>query len=136
MLMVLAMSAAAPAWAQLIVDPAALPLPDSTEPDPARAVVVSVTFNSPTEVVTNMVMVANRGARSALGAPPLILLQLLDSNDNVIAEQDAWHPLEVRDLNEGDGESLEAVESGPGTFYVILRTEFRSHSVLDVQGWV
>jgi hypothetical protein len=133
-LMLLAMCASSsPLWAQLTGDPAAIPVPDSTESDPDRAVVVSVTFNSPTSVVTDNVIISNRGASSAAGAPPLIRLELLDSHGNLLAQQDAWHPLAVRDLNEGGGESLEEEESGPGTFYIPFDEDISAVRIIDIR---
>ena len=119
--------------AQLTEDPAALPWPDLFYPDPNRAVVISVTFNSPTDVVLDEVIVANTRARSSLGAPPLIRLELLDGNGAVIRQQNSWHPLWVRDLNEGDGEIGPLAESGPGTFYVPLDEDLRSVRITDIE---
>lgn len=121
------------ALAQLTEDPAALPWPDLTQVGPHRAVVVNVTFNTPTDVVVDDAVVSNTRAKSWLGAPPLILLELLDANENLIATQNAWHPLWVRDLNEGSGESTPENESGPGTFYVAFDEDLRSIRITDLE---
>ena len=121
------------AQAQLTEDPATLPWPNLSETDPNRAVVIAVTFNSPTKVVVDDVIVSNTRAKSWLGAPPLILLERLDENGSVLAQQNAWHPLWVRDLNEGDGEIGPLTESGPGTFYVPFDQDLRSVRITDIE---
>jgi hypothetical protein len=119
--------------AQLTDDPATLPWPDLSHEDPNRAVVISVTFNSPTNVVADDVIVSETRAKSFLGAPPLILIELLDQHGAVLAQQNAWHPLWVRDLNEDDGEFTPVTESGPGTFYVPLDEDLRSVRITDIE---
>lgn len=121
------------ALAQLTDDPAALPWPDLTATDPNRAVVISITFNSPTEVVVDDVMVSNARARSSLGAPLQILLELLDQDGAVLAQQNDWHPLWVRDLNEGDGERSPVTTMGPGTFFVPLDEDLHSVRIIDTE---
>ena len=73
--------------AQLNVDPATQALPDFNLPDPGRAVVISLQFNSSTDVQLQNVIVANVRAKGSLGAPPLIRLELLDRNGAVRREQ-------------------------------------------------
>jgi len=66
--------------AQLTDDPSTLPFPEFGVTDPQRAVVVTVQFNSATEVVLQRIIVANTRARMSIGAPPLLVLELLDHN--------------------------------------------------------
>lgn len=121
------------ASAQLTVDPRLLPLPDFDYKDPGRAVVVSVQFNTGTEVVLDNVLVANTPAKASIGAPPLILLELLDKNGQVMVEQNAWHPLWVEDLDEAGVASAHLQSSGKGTFYVPLSETLHTIRISDIQ---
>lgn len=120
------------AKAQLNVDPSTLTLPDFTQPDPDRAVVISVFFNSSTDLQPENIIIANVRARGSLGAPSLIRLELLDINGNVLREQDAWHPLWVRDWDDTEQESGSVLPAGPGTFYVPLIFGLSSVRISDV----
>ena len=106
------------AIAQLNADPTTLPLPDFSQPDPDRAVVISVQFNSATDMQLLDVFIANVRARGSLGNPPLLRLELLDEDGLVIREQNEWHPLWTREWDENELESSLVLLSGPGTFYV------------------
>ena len=119
--------------AQLADDPTLVPLPDFMFKDPNRAVVVSVQFNSSTDVVLEHVLVANTAAKSSIGAPPLILLELLDKNGQVISEQNAWHPLWVEDRDEAGVASGHVELAGSGTFYVPLSETLHSVRISDIQ---
>jgi len=121
------------ASAQLTGDPRQVPLPDFMFKDPNRAVVISVQFNTGTEVVLDNVMVANTPAKSSIGAPPLILLELLDKNGQVISEQNAWHPLWVEDWDEAGVASGLVEPSGKGTFYVPLSETLHSVRISDIR---
>lgn len=121
------------AMAQINVDPSTLTLPDFTQPDPDRAVVIYVLFNSPTDVQFEGFIIANVRARGSLGAPPLIKLELLDRDGNVIREQNAWHPLWVRDWDDNEQESGSVLPSGPGTFYVPQVEGLRKVRISDIQ---
>jgi hypothetical protein len=121
------------ASAQLTDDPRQVPLPDRLFNEPNRAVVVSVQFNSGTEVVLDHVLVANTAAKSSIGAPPLILLELLNKNGQVIAEQNAWHPLWVEDWDETGIASSHVEPTGKGTFYVPLSETLHSVRISDIQ---
>ena len=121
------------ASAQLSDDPRQVPLPDRMFNEPSRAVVVSVQFNSGTEVVLDHVLIANTAAKSSIGAPPLILLELLDNDGQVISEQNAWHPLWVEDWDETGVASAYVEPSGKGTFYVPLSETLHSVRISDIQ---
>jgi len=121
------------ALAQLTDDPATLPLPDFNVNDPQRAVVISVHFNSAVDVQLNSVIVANTRYPGSVGDPPLILLELLDHQDNVIAKQNAWHPLWIRNWDLGGTESGDVLPAGPGTFFVPLSETLASVRISDIE---
>jgi len=121
------------ASAQLSGDPAQIAFPDFLFDDPDRAVVISVLFNTGTDVELDNVLVANTRAKSSIGAPPLILLELLDKNEQLIAQQNAWHPLWVEDFDESGNASGFVEPSGNGTFYVPLSETLHSVRISDIQ---
>jgi len=120
-------------WAQLEGDPAMMPQPDFSVPDHDRAVVVKVIFNSATDVVADGVIVSNRRARGSLGNPPLIQLEMLDANDNVIGEQFEWHPLWTTEWDDEGNESAPVDDSGTGTFYIPFDQDLVSVRINDVR---
>ncbi len=123
-----------PAMAQLSDDPTTQPFPEFGVTDPQRAVVVKVQFNAATEVVLQDIIVANTRARMSLGAPALLVLEMLDQTGKVIATQNAWHPLWVRQWDEGGNtESGSVAASGPGTFYVPLSETLRAIRITDTE---
>ena len=120
--------------AQLTGDPAGIPKPKYPYQDPHRAVVIHVNFNSATDVELLEVLVANTRARTAIGAPPQLLLELIDHNDQVIASQNDWHPLSQRQWDEaGETESGRMLETGEGTFYLPLSSSLRKVRVTDME---
>ena len=121
------------AQAQLSDDPASLPFPDLNAKDPHRAVAISVHFNSATDVTVQDVVVANTRYPGSVGAPPLILLELLDHNGEVIAEHNAWHPLWENQWDENEVESGNDLPSGPGLFLVPLSETLTSVRISDIE---
>ena len=94
--------------------------------------VIRLDFNSPTAVESTGVLVANTRARTAIGAPPQIVLELLDDQDRVIATRNEWHPLWERQWDEtGETEHAIAMDSGPATFYVPLSSALRKVRITD-----
>jgi len=122
-----------PAQAQLDGDPAMIPQPELFPVDHDRAVVVSVIFNSDTDVIEDGVIISNARAPGSLGNPPLILLELLDANDNVIASQFDWHPLWTREWDDEGSESGPVDDSGTGTFYVPFDPNLAAVRISDVK---
>ena len=117
--------------AQPNTDPRTAPKPNSQIPDPERALIISVFFHSQTDVEVVDVQVANTRPRSYLGDPPLLLLELIDRDGNVIAQNNAMHPLWEFDRDiEGD-ESKQELPSGPGTFFVPLSGDLDSIRLSD-----
>jgi hypothetical protein len=121
------------AVAQLNADPTTLPLPDFSLPDPDRAVVLSVQFNSATEMQLLDVAIANVRAPGSLGNPPLLKLELLDQNGVVIREQNEWHPLWTREWDDSGAESAPVLLSGPGTFFVPLVANLAAVRITDIE---
>jgi len=130
----LALLPAIPVQAQLTGDPANIPQPVFPYQDPDRAVVIRTRFNSTTDVELLEVLVANTRARSAVGAPPQLALQLIDHNDQLIATRNAWHPLWERHWDDtNDTESGNELGSGEGTFYVPLSSSLRKVRIIDLE---
>lgn len=120
--------------AQLTEDPANITKPVYPYLDPHRAVVIRAQFNSTTDVELLEVLVANTRARTAIGAPPQLLLELLNHNDQVIATRNAWYPLWESHWDEADeAESLIEADSGEGTFYLPLSESLRKVRITDIQ---
>ena len=119
------------AHAQLDADPATMPQPDFSAPEPGRAVVISVTFNTATDVVLDSVEVANTPAPGSEGNAALILLELLDSGDQVIGTRFEWHPLWTREWDDMGAETGFVDESGDGTFYVPLDQDLAAVRIID-----
>ena len=99
-LLLLTVAMSTPLMAQLGEDPTSIPFPEFGIYDPDRAVVMTVQFNSNIDVELLDVIVANTRAPSSIGDPPLLLLELLDHNGELIATQNAWHPLWERQWDE------------------------------------
>ncbi len=119
------------ALAQPDVDPSTAPVPDFTVADPARALIISVFFHSETDLEILDVRVANTRARSHGGGPPLILIELMNRDGNVQAQQNVMHPLwEFHETEEG-GESKQELPSGPGTFLIPLSGSLGSVKISD-----
>ena len=122
------------AFAQLTGSPADFAQPVYPYEDPHRAVVVRVNFNSATDVDLLEVLVANTRAKTSIGAPPLILLELIDHNDEVISSQNDWHPLWEHRWDEAhETESLAVLDSGEGTFYLPLSSSLRKVRITDLE---
>lgn len=121
------------AQAQLSDDPASLPFPDLNKKDPHRAVAISVQFNSATDVTVQDVVVTNTRYPGSVAAPPLILLELLDHNSQVIAEHNAWHPLWESQWDENEVESGNVLPSGPGLFLVPLSETLAAVRISDIE---
>jgi len=119
--------------AQLTGDPAGYPLPGPALHSAGRAVVVSVRFNSATDVVPTGVKVARTPVRNALGEAPHLLLELLDAQGRVIGARESDHPLEVRDWDVDGNESGSALPDGPGTFYVPLAENLAAVRIRDLR---
>ena len=120
--------------AQLTDDPANIAQPVYPYQDPQRALVIRTQFNSATDVELLDVLVANTRARTAIGAPPQLLLELIDHTDQVIASRNDWHPLwesHWGDVDETEG-GIEA-ETGEGTFYVPLSESLRKVRITDLE---
>ena len=121
------------AAAQLLDDPASLPIPDSSAEDHGRAVIISVQFNSPTDLALQNVKVSNVRAKGSMGDPELIRLESLNQNGELIGEQNSWHPLWVNDWDEaGEQETGDILTSGSGTFYIPLRGSLAGVRIIDV----
>lgn len=118
--------------ADVTTDPSTLTLPDFTTEYAERAVVLSVMFNSPTNVVVQNVTVANVRAPGATANPPLLKLELVDQNNNIILTQNAWHPLWERNWDDSGNESGDVAASGSGTFYVPLSGNLKSVRISDI----
>lgn len=118
--------------ADIAEDPSTLALPDYTTPSAARAVVISVMFNSATDVVVQGVSIANVAAPGAVANPPLILLETLDENGDVILARNAWNPLWETNWDDAGVESGQILPSGPGIFYVPLAGNLKSVRISDI----
>lgn len=119
--------------AQLDGDPSMIPQPELFPVDHDRAVVVAVIFNSAIDVVADDVMISDTRAPGATGNPPLIMLEMLDDNANVIASQFEWHPLWTREWDDEGNESGPVDQSGTGTFYVPFDQDLDSVRIIDVR---
>jgi hypothetical protein len=118
---------------QLLDDPANLPVTLSDFFSSGRAVVVKVIFNSSTDVSLQGVLVSNTPARTSIGNPPMLLLELLDSNGQVLDSQHEWHPLLVSEWDEsGTGENMQMEFSGEGVFYVPLSETLAAVRITDL----
>ena len=123
------------AKAQLSEDPTTLPLPNYPYSDPDRALVIKVIFNSETDLELDELMVANTRAKSAIGAPAMLILETLNAGGDIISRRNSWHPLVFREWNdESDDESSRMLESGEGTFYVPLTSDAHSIRIIDPEG--
>ena len=119
---------------QLTGNPANIAQPVYPYQDPQRAVVIRIKFNSAINVELLGVLVANTRARTAIGAPPQLVLELIDHRDHVIATQNDWHPLWERQWDAaGETESAIEVESGEGTFYLPLSSSLRKVRIIDME---
>ena len=133
-IVLLSLLSAFPAFGQLTGDPANIAQPVFPYEDPERAVVIRTNFNSATDVELLEVLVANTRARSAIGAPPQLMLELIDHNDELIETRNDWHPLWERHWDEaGETESGIELDSGEGTFYVPLSSSLRKVRITDLE---
>jgi len=124
-----------PALAQLTGDPTTYTQPDFTIPDPARAIVVTVMFNSATDVVLEEVLVSEQRSGGSSQNPPLILLEFLDQDDNIIGQQYEWHPLWSREwADDEDGSETGFIdESADGSFYFPFDERMTAVRISDAQ---
>lgn len=121
------------ALAQLFEPPSAYPMPDVNLPDPDRALALSLTFNAQTGVTVDDLTVSNRRARSALGPPPELSVELYRVDGSLISSQFMHNPLFSRDWGENGDEATITLDESSVIFFVAMSVRLARVRIMDVE---
>jgi len=121
------------AYSGLSTDPRNIPVPEFDFDDPARAMVVTVFFNSESDVIFESAHVSSRGAPAHIGNPPILMIQTFDVDGVLMGEFNSWHPLSIEAENVDGTLSSITLDSGPGTFIVPFEPKLDSLMIVDVE---
>ncbi len=121
------------AYSGLSTDPRNFPVPEFDFDDPARAMVVTVFFNSELDVIFESAQVTSGPAPAHIGNPPMLMIQTFDVDGVLMGEFFSWHPLFVEEENEEGTFSIVDLDSGPGTFIVPFEPKLDSLMIVDVE---
>ena len=87
-------------------DPRSDPFPILDYGDPAKTIVVELRFDDRFDVTIQSVEVVPERTRGLAGDPPLLMVEVMDLDGEVVETFNAWHPQWVFVENAGGGESL------------------------------
>lgn len=119
--------------AQLLEPPSAYPMPDVSQADPDRALALSLTFNAQTGVVVDDLTVSNRRARTALGEPPELSVELYRDDGLLISSQFMQNPLFSRNWDENGDEATITQDESPVIMFVAISERLARVRILDVE---
>lgn len=119
--------------AQLLEHPSAYPLPDVNEPDPDRALALSVTFSQSTGMTVDKLSVSNRRAHTALGGPPELQLELLNSRGKVFSAQYVRNPLYERSWDDSGVEGASEADDATDVFFVAISERLAGIRIRNIE---
>jgi len=121
------------AYAGLSTDPSNIPIPEFDFDNPARAMVVTVFFNSESDVIFESAQVSSVGAPANIGNPPMLMTKTFDVDGKLMGEFNNWHPLFLEEQNADGTFSSIFLDSGRATFIVPFEPTLDSLMIVDME---
>jgi hypothetical protein len=115
------------------VDPRTEPIPELDLDDPARSIVLDVTFNGPDDVQVDSIEIVRQRAPDPGGNPPLLRIQLLDTDGAVLRQFNEWNPLLTRIYDEQGAHSVEIADTASMTIAFLFNANFSRLRILDLE---